>query len=70
MLIKQRQNHNLKPQYHTSQQEIAIFKKALLFVLVLALQTSKKFSKKYLDKHSRGKSDKNDIFDVTSCSIF
>ena len=31
----------------------------------------KKFSKKYLDKHSRGKSDKNDIFDVvTSCSIF
>ena len=30
----------------------------------------KKFSKKYLDVHYRGKSDKNGIFDVvTSCSI-
>ena len=39
-------------------------------VLVLALHT-KKLSKKYLDIHSRGKSDKNGIFDIVkSCSIF
>ena len=31
----------------------------------------KKVFKKYLDIHSRGKSDENSIFDiVTSCSIF
>ena len=31
----------------------------------------KKFSKKILDIHSRGKSDKNGVFDVvTSCSLF
>ena len=31
----------------------------------------KEVLKKYLDNHSRGKSDKNVIFDdVTSCSIF
>ena len=31
----------------------------------------KKNYKKYLDMHSQGKSDKNNMFDVvTSCSIF
>ena len=54
-----------------SQQETDHFQNALLSVLVLALHTLKKFSKKYLDIHSRGKSDKNGIFDVvTSCFIF
>ena len=38
----------------------------------IGLESWKKFSKKYLDMIlSRGKSDKNGIFDVvTSCSIF
>ena len=61
MSIAQRKNP-----YHMSK-----FKNALLTVLVLALHTCKKFSKIYLDIHSRDKSVKNGIFDVvTSCFEF
>ena len=44
---------------------------ALLSVLIIGLAYMKKVFKKYLDIYSRGKSDKNGIFDVvTSYSIF
>ena len=44
---------------------------ALLSVLIIGLAYMKKVFQKYLDIYSRGKSDKNGIFDVvTSNSIF
>ena len=69
--FRQRRKHNLKTPYHTPQQKYANFIKCTFVCTGSGLAYIKKFSKKNLDIHSRGKSDKNGIFDVvTSCSRF